>query len=72
MDKTAETKKPVVNATVGWYPLIVVDLVNSCCSEKFERPEIDITFSRIRRMVPRLREFADEYRRLGGRIIWVR
>lgn len=72
MNKTAEMKKPVVNATVGWYPLIAVDLVNSCCSEKFERPEINITFSRIRRMVPRLREFADEYRRFGGRIIWVR
>lgn len=72
IDKTAATKKPVVNATVGWYPLIVVDLVNSCCREKFERPEIDITSSRIRRMVPRLREFADEHRRFGGRIIWVR
>ena len=72
MDKPAEMKKPVVNATVGWYPLLVVDLMNSCCSEKFERPEIDITFNRIRRMVPRVREFADEYRRLGGTIIWVR
>ena len=72
MDETGEMKKPVVNATVGWYPLIVVDLVNSCCSEKFERPEINITFSRIRQMVPRLIEFADEYRRLGGPIIWIR
>ena len=72
MDKPAEMKKPVVNATVGLYPLIAVDLVNSCCSEMFERPEINITFSRIRRMVPRLREFADEYRRLGCKIIWVR
>jgi len=72
MDKATEKKKPAVNATVGWYPLIAVDLVNSCCSEMFERPEINITFSRIRRMVPRLRQFADEYRRLGGKIIWVR
>ena len=72
MDKTTEMKKPVINATVGLYPLIVVDLMNSCCSKKFERPEINIIFSRIRRMIPRLRAFTDEYRRLGGKIIWVR
>ena len=72
MDKITEMKKPVIDATVGLYPLIVVDVVNGCCSEKFERPELSITFSRIRQMIPRLREFADEYRRLGGKIIWVR
>jgi nicotinamidase-related amidase len=65
-------EKSTINATVGLYPLIVVDLVKSCCSEKFERPEIDITFSRIRRMVPKLRAFIDEYRKLGGQIIWVK
>jgi len=54
------------------YPLIVVDLMKSCCGEKFERPEINITFNRIRQMIPRLVEFTDEYRRLGGRIVWVR
>ncbi len=70
--KITEMRKPVVNATVGLYPLIVVDVVNGCCSEKFERPTMNITFSRIRQMIPRLREFADEYRRLGGKIIWVR
>lgn len=66
------TEKNLVNATVGLYPLIAVDPINSCCSTKFERPEIDITFNRIRRMIPRLAEFADKYRKLGGKIIWVR
>jgi len=65
-------EKLVVNATVGLYPLIVVDLMKGCCSEKFERPEINIKFSRIRHMIPRLIKFTDEYRRLGGKIIWVR
>jgi len=72
MNEPSKMEKPVIKATVGLYPLIVVDLVKSCCSEKFERPEINITFNRIRQMIPRLREFADEYRKLGGRIIWVR
>ncbi|NIO36522.1 isochorismatase family protein [Candidatus Bathyarchaeota archaeon] len=72
MDKTSEIKKPVINATVDLHPLIVVDVLNCCCSEKFERSELNIKFSRIRQMIPRLREFTDEYRRLGGKIIWVR
>lgn len=72
MDKTSEIEKPVTNATVGLYPLIVVDLMNGCCSEKFERPKINITFNRIRQMIPRVVEFTDKYRRLGGKIIWVR
>ncbi len=72
MTETFNMEKPVVNATVGLYPLIVVDMVRSCCSEKFERPEINITFNRIRKMIPRLIKFTDEYRRFGGKIIWLR
>ena len=72
MAETSNIEKPVVNATVGLHPLIVVDIVKSCCSEEFERPEINITFNRIRKMIPRLIEFIDEYRRLGGKIIWIR
>lgn len=72
MDKTSEIEKPVIKATVGLYPLIVVDLMNGCCSDKFERPKINITFNRIRQMIPSVVEFTNEYRRLGGKIIWVR
>lgn len=67
-----EVKESVVNATVGLYPLIVVDPINLCCSEKFERSELGITYSRIRQMIPRLRRFTGEYRKLGGQIIWIR
>jgi len=72
MDKAPKMEKPVIHAAVGLYPLIVVDLMKSCCSKKFERPEINITFNRIRQMIPRLIEFTEEYRRLGGNIIWGR
>jgi len=74
MNKTSkiEIEEPIINATVGLYPLIAVDPINSCCSEKFERPELDITYSRIRQMIPRLGKFTDEYRKLGGQIIWIR
>ena len=65
MDETPETERPFVNAAVGSCPLIVIDVIKSCCSEKSERPEIDITFNRKGRMAPRLRQFADEYRTLG-------
>ncbi len=72
MDKMFNIEESVVNATVGLYPLIVVDPINSCCSEKFERPEWNIRYSKIRQMIPRLRKFTDEYRKIGGQIIWVR
>jgi nicotinamidase-related amidase len=72
MDIMSKTEIPVISATVGLYPLIVVDPINVCCSEKFERPELNITYSRIRQMIPRLTKFTGEYRKLGGQIIWIR
>lgn len=72
MPKPSSVHKPAIDATVGLYPLIVVDVMNDCCSERFERREINITFHRIRQMTPRLVKFTDNYRKLGGKIIWVR
>ena len=72
MNATRGMEKPVANTTSGLYPLIVVDVIKSCCNQKFERPEIDIAFSRIRQMIPKLKTFTATYRRLGGKIIWVR
>ncbi len=65
-------EKFIIDTTVGLYTLIVVDLIKSCCSENYGRPEIGITFNRIRQMVPKLKTFTDAYRRLGGKIIWVK
>lgn len=61
-----------VNTAVGLHPLIVVDMIRSCCSRKFERPEWSISFNKVREMIPRLRKFTDAYRKLGGQIVWVR
>jgi len=72
VDGTSEMGKPLINATVGLYPLIVIDLMKGCCSKKFERPKINITFNRIRQMIPRLIKFTEDYRRFGARIIWIR
>ncbi len=71
MTKVSINENLGVNASVGFYPLVVVDVVKSCCSEKFERPKMDVTFKRIRQMIPQLVKFADYYRKLGGKIIWI-
>jgi len=54
------------------YPLVVVDPVRGCCGREYERPEWNIYFSRVRGTIPRLNDFVERYRGLGGRIIWVR
>ena len=44
--------------------LLVIDVVNGCAHEKCEIPEWKISFSKIREMVTRLREFIDDYRKI--------
>jgi ureidoacrylate peracid hydrolase len=50
--------------------LVVIDMVNQCCHEKCENPEIGITFSNIRKVAPRLSQFVSDYRNMGGKIIF--
>jgi len=57
---------------VGLYPLLIIDAVKGCCDIEYERPEWNIHFSRVRELIPRLNGFAEEYRGMGGRIIWVK
>ena len=43
--------------------LLIVDVVNSCCHEKCEDPELGVTFNKIRKMVnERLLNFINSYR----------
>jgi len=42
--------------------LIVIDIINSCASKKCEIEKWDITFSKIRKIVPRLNNFLNKYR----------
>jgi nicotinamidase-related amidase len=53
--------------------LMVIDPVNSCANEKCEDPERGIIFSKIREMLPKLNEFAKEYRKkIRGLVVSVR
>ncbi len=52
--------------------LLVIDVVNGCAHEKCETPEWNITFSKIREMVPKLDNFIRDFRKkVGGEVIFV-
>jgi len=51
--------------------LLVIDVINSCASEQCEWSELGITFSKIRKMVPKLSNFIDLFRqKVGGHIVF--
>ncbi len=51
--------------------LLVIDVINSCAHENCEIEKWKITFSKIREMIPSLKEFINEYRAtVGGPIIF--
>lgn len=43
--------------------LLVIDVVNGCCHKDCEEPKWGIAFSKIRKMVPRLKSFIELYRK---------
>ncbi len=51
--------------------LMVIDVINSCCDTKCEPKGLRVSFSRIRKMVPRLNRFISWYRQQGGKIIFI-
>ena len=52
--------------------LMVIDVVNGCAHEKCEDPEINVCFSKIRKMVPKLNKFIKTYReKVGSLTIFV-
>ena len=54
------------------YPLVIIDVVKGCCNIEYEKLEWDLHYSKIRKMLPRLNEFAKKHRNNGGQIIWVK
>lgn len=47
--------------------LLVIDPINSCAHQRCETPEWDIHFSKIRKMLPKLNDFMERYRKeIGG------
>ncbi|MCI5108456.1 MAG: cysteine hydrolase [Candidatus Pacebacteria bacterium] len=52
--------------------LVIIDVVNGCANQECESPEYGITFSKIREMVPSLKEFIDTFRKeVGAQIIFI-
>lgn len=45
--------------------LLVIDVINACCSPKCESKEPKITFTKIRKMVPRLVSFIKKYKEIS-------
>ncbi len=46
--------------------LLIIDVVNGCVHKKCEDPEIDVRFSKIRKIVPRLITFIKNYKKIVG------
>ncbi len=51
--------------------LIIVDITNYFCHPKCEIKKWDISFNKIRKMIPSLKKFISQYRNAGGQVIFV-
>ena len=51
--------------------LLVVDVTNHCCHPKCELKEMDVSFNKIRKMIPALKSFISQYRKAGGQVIFI-
>ncbi|MFA5746147.1 MAG: isochorismatase family cysteine hydrolase [archaeon] len=53
--------------------LLVIDVVNSCCSEKCEIKKWNITYKKIRKMIPNLERFIVNYKAITKRpVIYIK
>ncbi|MBN1812181.1 MAG: cysteine hydrolase [Anaerolineae bacterium] len=57
------------DATLDNSVLLVIDVINSCAHQKYEDPERDIRYNKVRQMIPSLSSFITAFKQLGGRII---
>ncbi|MBW3011095.1 cysteine hydrolase, partial [Candidatus Woesearchaeota archaeon] len=52
--------------------LLVIDVINSCCHPKCEIKKWNISFNKIRKMVPKLVQFIDKYKKkTKGPVIYI-
>jgi len=51
--------------------LLVIDITNHCCHPKCEIKKRNVTFNKIRKMIPKLKKFISKYRTVGGQVIFV-
>ena len=52
--------------------LLIVDVTNFCCHPRCEIKKWNITFNKIRKMIPSLKKFISKYRTAGGQVIFVK
>lgn len=65
--------KPFKGMTRDNTALLIVDIINSCTHKKCEIPEWNVTFGKVRQMVPRLDTFISDFRqRFTGPVIFGR
>lgn len=62
--------KPFKRMTSSNTILMVVDIINSCADQKCELPQYKVTFSKIRKMIPKLNQFIDKYRSVSNNPIF--
>ena len=68
-----ETIRPFEKMDSSNTALLAIDVVNSCAHERCESKKYGITFSKIRKMVPKLTAFVDEFRKsVGGMVIFTK
>ncbi len=51
--------------------LLVIDIINSCSHLDCEIPKWGISFSKIRKMIPKLQEFIKKYKTMGGQVVYI-
>ncbi len=52
--------------------LLIIDVVNACAHERCEEPEINIQFSKIRKVAPKIAAFVKDYKKkVGGLAVFV-
>ncbi|MFH1500926.1 MAG: isochorismatase family cysteine hydrolase [archaeon] len=51
--------------------LLVIDILNKCSHPDFENKKWGITYRRIRRMIPKLEKFILDYKKVGGKVIYI-
>ncbi len=59
------------SATLDNTVLLVIDVIHSCAHQRYEDPDRDIHYSKVRRMIPSLAAFITSFQRLGGKIILI-
>ncbi|MFZ2193724.1 MAG: isochorismatase family cysteine hydrolase [Candidatus Moraniibacteriota bacterium] len=65
--------KPYLKMNSENTALLIIDVVNSCCHENSEDPEIGICYSKIRKMIPRLAKFIDIFKKkIKSQVIFVK